>query len=249
MATFTSPMENGFEELCEAFDYLTLQQDSEYIGYAATQGDTLYLFHLQSSHRRYASLIFAEVLSKLAIKTVFVSTQDPLLIALASEWKYDKTNYSCMFTEGIVAIPAAEPPGSIQLAEISDIPRIHALAGDFFDAATNGYTGLTERISAGTIYLLVSTVGEIMSIGLYERSLFCPQAAAMGIFTNPVHRQKGAATCMLLHLKTHIHSMGLLPVAGCLFHNHCSRRSLEAAGMVLTGVGFHARLPDKELSE
>lgn len=69
---------------------------------------------------------------------------------------------------------------------------------------------------------------------------------SIGMFVNPNYRKKGIAKTILINLKKWAYENDLRPVAGCWYYNTLSRKSLEAAGMIATSIGYDAILKGKE---
>ncbi len=53
-----------------------------------------------------------------------------------------------------------------------------------------------------------------------------------GMFTNPKYRQQGVGRSIILHLKEICNEKGIIPLPGCWYYNHESKKTLESAGYI-----------------
>ena len=130
-------------------------------------------------------------------------------------------------------------------ASIRDVEKIREVAGTFFDDNSCGFNSLEERIKAKTIFLLKEKKN-ILGCGIVEPSVYGSGCVLIGMFTNRVHRKKGVAKTIILHLKEWAYHHKMKPVAGCWYYNTLSRKSLESAGMITASIGYVAILKGKE---
>lgn len=80
------------------------------------------------------------------------------------------------------------------------------------------------------IFVLRDPSGAFMGTGHIARSPFNRSWGAVGMYTAPAFRQKGAGRSMILFLTEITKEMGLIPICGCAYTNTASKRTLESCG-------------------
>jgi len=247
LKVFTYHMDSWPEERLLETEKFIILLNGEKVGYTAIKGNSIFYFYVRKEFCRFAPSILEEIIAKKEIKSVFVLTQDPFLSALVAEWDYDKKKLACGFTDlgSADQKDVLENGETFRVATQGDCTKIKEMSGDFFDEPGAGFSCLEDRIEAGNIFLLVDQE-EIMGGGIMERSQLFKGTVSIGMYTNSLFRKKGVAKKILLNLKKQAYKENLMPVAGCWYYNTLSRKSLEAAGMIVTTICFEAILKGKE---
>lgn len=192
-------------------------------------------FALATSHMAQGQRVFRQVRRLEEARGALVPTCDEFFLAYALDDYRDLRKQAYFFQLGRPA-RAAEVARryTLRRAQSEHAEFILEEAGELFDP-------LEPRLERGEIYL-VEAGDEIVGFGIMERSKFYPDTASIGMHTIEAHRRRGvgAATIALL-----IEACGrekLVPVAGCWYYNHASKRTLERAGMVtptrLLNIGY-----------
>jgi GNAT superfamily N-acetyltransferase len=238
------PMDSWLEDQLFNSAIYKLMSGKKCIGYAAQKKQTLQFFHVRKKYFRYAPALLEKFVAEKGIKRVFVITQDSLLCALIAEWEYTKEKHACFLIDGgRKEIP--ETNAIFRPAVGADTRRIRKVAGKFFDDTSGGFSSLEERIAAGMIFVLENKK-DLLGGGIIEKGMICRDYASIGMFVNRDFRGQGYAPLILLKLKEWCCQHDLKPIAGCWYYNTLSRKSLEAAGMIATAIGFKAILKGKE---
>jgi hypothetical protein len=234
------------ERLIESEKFIIIL-NGEKIGYTSIKENSIFYFYVRKEFYRVAPSILEKIIEKKEIKSVFVLTQDTFLSALIAEWDYEKKILACGFTDlrNTDTLVSSLDGEIFRVASQSDCIKIREMSGDFFEEPGAGFSCLEDRITAGNIFLLMHN-DEIMGGGIMERSKLFKGTVSIGMFTNSLYRKKGVAVKIILSLKKQSYRKNLLPVAGCWYYNTLSRKSLEAAGMIVTTICFEAILKDKE---
>lgn len=243
----TYPMDSWLEDRLIKADKYKLMFENACIGYAGFIKESLCFFHVMKEYFKYAPYVFEKIIQEKDIKRVFIMTQDSLLSTLIAEWDYEKEKQACWFTdsERIDSSITKMDDAVFRVAKQKDIHRIREISGDFFDEASGGFAILEDRIEAETIFVLEDKTS-FLGCGIIEKGRFCKGVISIGMFVSREHRRKGVAKKILLNLKEWVYSNDLKPVAGCWYYNTLSRKSLEAAGMIVTSIGYEAILIGKE---
>ncbi len=241
------PMDSWLEDrLLESVLY-KLSYENNCIGYAGLIEENLHFFYVKKACFKYAPVILEKVIDEKAIKRVFIMTQDSLLSALMAEWDYEKEKQACWFTDSgrTENCDTQANTAVFRTAIETEIPKIREIAGDFFDEVSGGFNCLEERIAAGTIFMLEDREN-LLGCGVVEKSQFYSEVVSIGMYVNRNYRRKGVAKRILLNLKEWAYNNNLKPISGCWYYNTLSRKSLEAAGMIATSMGYEAVLKGKE---
>jgi GNAT superfamily N-acetyltransferase len=237
------PLDSWLEDQLFNSAVYKLMYGTKCIGYATQKKQTLQFFHVRRKYFRYAPALLEKFIAENDIKRVFVITQDALLCALIAEWEYTKEKHAYFFTEGRrKEIPATK--AIFRPAVSADTRSIRKVTGKFFDDTSGGFSSLEERIAAGMIFILEDKYN-LLGCGNIEKGRVCRDYASIGMFVNRQFRGRGYAPIILLKLKEWCYHHNLKPIAGCWYPNTLSRKSLEAAGMVATSIGFEAILQVK----
>jgi len=243
LSSLSDPVDSWLEDKLLKSALYKLVYGENSLGYAAVIEDTLQFFYVKKEYFRYAPAIFEKLIEELAIKQVFIMTQDPLLCTLISEWDFEKEKVACWFIDsGRTENPDIRVEhGVFRPAIGNDAQNIRQLTGEFFD----GSSCLEERITTGKIFVLEDNEN-LLGCGIVENSQFSTGCVSIGMYVNRKYRKRGLARTILTHLKEWAYHNNLKPVAGCWYYNTLSRKSLESAGMIATSMGFNAVLKGKE---
>jgi len=247
LKVFTYHMDSWPEERLIETEKNIIILNGEKVGYTAIKDNSVFYFYVRKEFYRFAPSILEEIIEKKEIKSVFVLTQDSFLSALVAEWDYDKKKLACGFTDlgSADRNDILESGETFRVATQGDCGKIREMSGDFFNEPGAGFSCLEDRIEAGNIFVL-TYLEEIMGGGIMERSQLFKGTVSIGMYTNSSFRKKGVAKKILLNLKKQAYRENLMPVAGCWYYNTLSRKSLEAAGMIVTTICFEAILKGKE---
>jgi GNAT superfamily N-acetyltransferase len=174
---------------------------------------------------KHAQAVFSEVLKEYEIKHAFVPTCDETFLSLCLD-KHCKVNLQAyFFEESHKPVRSPEYPREmLQLAELSDLGEIKQITGDFVDKHE-------ERIKDKQLYILREH-GTFLGLGIMVNNIIMKYCRGTGMFTNEKFRQKGVGRSIILHLKDICHENGFIPLPGCWYYNHNSKRTLESAGYI-----------------
>lgn len=247
ISTLAFPFDSYLEDILLDAQLYCFVRDDYPVGYFAVSEQTLQFFHIIKSQYRYAPLLLERAVTELKLSDVRVISQDSRLCALMVEWDYESERGACWFTDsGTEVVSASKVPGGVlRKAQPGDLGAVQQATGDFFSEESGGFTSLSQRIDAQTIFMLEEK-GELLGCGIVENGRVCTDYMSIGMFVCPQHRQKGVARSILLGLKDYAYAKGKKPLAGCWYYNTLSRRSLESAGMIATSLGYIAHLKKKD---
>lgn len=193
--------------------------------FAILDGKLLTQFYLPKPAFRHAQAVFADMLETFKIKEAFVPTCDEAMLALCMDEQRSIAQQAYFFEDSEVAVRPAEYPREwLTPASLSDLEEIRSITGDFTDRHE-------ERIREGQLFILREK-GEFLGMGIIEINCIMKGCIGTGMFTNPLHRQKGVGRSIILHLKELCREQEMIPLPGCWYYNHNSKRTLESAGYI-----------------
>lgn len=71
---------------------------------------------------------------------------------------------------------------------------------------------------------------EVVSFGIVERSKLYKSVGSTGMFVVEKHRIGGIGRSTIIKLIQQLKNEGVIPIAGCWYYNHNSKKTLESAG-------------------
>lgn len=236
LKTLSFPMDSYLEFRLSVSEIFKICVNEQAVGYIGLIEGSLHFFHILIEYYENAPLVFHRVISAFHVKSVYAMTQDSLILAVLSEWEYEKKNESCMFIDSKNQHKAQqEIEGvTIRLARMEDINKIIEGTGTFYDS-------LEQRIAGETIFLFERD-SQLLGCGHLEKSIYLNDYVSIGMITCTEHRRKGIGQNIIYYLKEWAYRNGLKPIAGCSYSNSLSRKTLEKAGMVVTSIGYEVVL-------
>lgn len=198
-----------------------IEKDGEAIGLTGIhQNENLTFFYARPTRLRHASPAFDAMLETLRPRYAYVPTNDELFLSLCLDRHTTIEKQAYFFRHG--SIPVRPPEYGRELLRRAVIDD----AADILDSE-----GVEENIRLGKYYVLHKD-GCFIGQGFMNPMTLFPSAASIGMSVHPQHRKKGVGRSIIMHLSDICHEKGLMPVCGCWYYNHLSRRTLESAGFV-----------------
>ena len=244
--SLTFPFDSYLEDLMINSDFYLFINEDINIGYAAVDKKMLNFFFIKKEYFNLASTLLENFINDNSIEKVHILSQDSFLNRLIIEWNWEKTLEGCFFIDSKNTKSTQNDPNwSFRVAIESDMKKIKEISGDFFDEPSGGFDDVIQRIKAKTMFVLENG-SDTLGYGVIEKSQLARKVVSIGMFVNPSFRKMGAATIILKNLKIWAYDNDLEPVAGCWYYNTLSRKSLEAAGMIIATIGYEALLKGKD---
>lgn len=226
--TLSSPFDSFLEDHISKSQFYSIEKNAEVAGYFAIIHDDglLTQFYLRKEHMQYAQIIFRDVLCKYQVKRAFVVTSDELFLSLAidQDMVIKKQAYFFQDSGQVMDASSLYVKGSFRTAVALDIPQILEVSGDFFDE-------LEGRVARQEIFVFKEGE-ELLGAGIVEHGIVMQGYTSIGMFVNEKHRQKGIGRTIITELKKWCYDNGRIPICGCWYYNHNSKKTLESAGMI-----------------
>lgn len=182
-------------------------------------------FYMPKWAFRHAQAVFEEVIQSYGIKNAFVPTCDETFLSLCMD-KHTKVNLQAYFFEesNVPVRPAEYPREMLKQATMDELQEILEVTGDFLDTPK-------KSLEAGELYILRDQ-DEFLGLGIIVKNDIMKNCKGTGMFVNEKHRGKGVGRSIILHLKEMCHEEGVIPLPGCWYYNHNSKRTLESCGYI-----------------
>jgi len=224
-------IESFLEDHITKSNHYEICENSNQIGYFSIFNKNIITqYYLVKEYRHFSQEIFDKIRRYEDVKKAFVPTSADFFLTNAIDYQKRIELQAYFFQDSKREIFDSKIIKNfyLKLARENDIDFIKNKSGDFFDDDE-----LDKRISNNEIYLGYLDK-EVVSIGIIEKSLFYENIASIGMFTFSENRVSGIGRNTILQLKELCYQNNYIPVAGCWYYNHNSKKTLESAGMYST---------------
>ncbi len=220
------PIDSFLEDHILASTHYRIEIDGAAAGFASIhRGSLITQFCLAGPYKRDGQAAFQRLRKLESVSAAFVPTCDEFLLSHAIDDYRRLAKQAYFFTVGRNTVePELAGRCSLRPAEPEDIPFIQQHSGGFFQ-------NVECYVQAGELFLTLRD-GAGVGFGLQVRSRFYPDVASIGMFTIEPFRRTGVGTATIALLIEECARRGWRAVAGCGYHNHLSKQTLEHAGMV-----------------
>ncbi|HZW48699.1 MAG TPA: GNAT family N-acetyltransferase [Bacillota bacterium] len=220
---------DGFWEanLLNAEHYSIRQSSNDSLigGFALQKGERLTWFYLKPTYLHRAQGIFQQTLQDFSIKTAYVATADPLLMAMCLDFHHQIKMQAYFFEVDPERLAVAPPYAKECLQQVT------AQELDNEPEAKTFYELQPSMLLEGSHRLYrLTAAGEILGYGHIEQLKLLQGWYDVGNLVLPQHRQKGVGRSLLQHLTQQIIAEGNHPIVGCWYYNQLSKRTIESAG-------------------
>lgn len=226
------PGDNFIPDLLSGSDLFRIQTpDLLPAGFFAIQDrNSLTALYLRGAFRHLEREMFEEILTRFSIQRGFIRTFDHHSLPLFLEYqrKCEPQAYQFQLDPATVR-PLPRPDIRLKLADRSDLPFLEQMS---FLPNSAGYVRRQEA------WIARDDSGQSVGIGIIQPHQSFDRYMDIGMFTCPSVRRQGIGRTILLQLIQLVLQSGRIPVAGCYYQNHLSRRTLESAGMTCVGAIF-----------
>lgn len=233
-AALAAPSDGMWSTFASQADHFLLFEDDEAKGFCCVNADRKLLqFHSEPNYD--AGIAFAQAIRDLSLTGAFLSTSDPLVMALSMDHQTSLKVHALMYHYPKTARPktATFPEGAdFQLLSKPHLDDAVAFAHETLGASpawlTSYFSGLTERRE---LYGLLLD-GELIATGECRRSENHPTTSDVGMVVGKRHRGKGLATNVLLALVQESHCRGDTAICSTELENISAQKAISRAGFV-----------------
>ena len=206
-------------------NFYKIVDGDELIGYFAIYKETvLILFYVFEKKRNISQELFSIVKKHESIKEALVPTGDEFFIShtVDNYTKIEKEEYFSIYTDNT---PSKILDIELQLADIEKDKEILSLCYDFLKEEIENVKNTTDE----EIYI-AKHGNKIIGFGVIEYQKIVKIYASIGMIVLEEFRQNGYGANILNGLKNIVKTKGKIPISGCWYYNHNSKKTMESAG-------------------
>lgn len=226
--TLRGVVDDFWEEHITKAGFYEIIVSNKGIGYFAIYNqDKITQFYIENEFVNLSQQIFKEILARYNIKTAYVSTGDQLFLSLCLDF-HSKIDLQAYFFDGSVLCEVRPPEfnrACLFSIQSNELEVVKAKTGDFFDSVSG------SDIDSGVVKLYQLCVNdEVLGYGIIVPNRLVTQFWACGMITLENKRQNGVGRSIQIHLGDICRENGFVPISGCWYHNHLSKKTIESAG-------------------
>jgi hypothetical protein len=209
-------------------EFYKISLQKKEIGYFAIfQKEKITQFFLQEQFIYLAQPIFKQILEEYEIKNAFVSTSDQLFLSLCLDF-HSKVEMQAYFFDGTIigeVRPAKYCRDEFFQVEPEELVEVISKTGDFFEMITK------EQLETGEVKIYKQCEnGHVLGYGIIVPNKLLTQYWPVGMIVLEGNRCKGVGRSIQMHLADITRENGYIPISGCWYYNHNSKKTIESAG-------------------
>jgi len=198
---------------------------NEIIGYfSINSGTILVIFNVFEKCRNISQDLFTIAKNYESVKEALIPTGDEFLISHAID-NYAKIEKQAYFSTYTDKAPNKIIPIELQLANIEKDIETLKLCQDFLKSEIENINKLIDE----EIYI-ARHENNVIGFGIIEYQKIVEIYASIGMIVIEEYRQKGYGANILSGLKNIVKAKGKIPISGCWYYNHNSKKTMESAG-------------------
>ena len=212
--------------------YYRIEYASKPVGYACIDAaKTLWEFYLDEMAYLYAQEIFQYLIREGYIVAAECKTFDYLLMSLCHDFQKSSEGSAYLFRD---YNKDDYPEGwlsdiTFRLASMDDYDSLEEL--NQIDEEVDFFHDLKEEIGNQEVMVFLKE-DQLVGAGTFKTIWKNQIFRDIGMVVAKDYRRKGIGTFILIKLKQHCEEHDLIPVCGCWYYNHSSKRTLEKAGFI-----------------
>ena len=203
--------------------FYKIEDDHNIIGYFAIHKETvLVLYNIFEKYRNKSQELFATAKKYESVKEALIPTGDEFFIshAIDNYTKIEKQAYFSVYTD---KNPSKILNIGLQLADIEKDRETLSLCYDFLkDEIENVKKAMDEEI------YIAKDGNKVIGFGVIEYQKIVEIYASIGMIVREEYRQNGYGANILNGLKNIVKAKGKIPISGCWYYNHNSKRQWKA---------------------
>jgi GNAT superfamily N-acetyltransferase len=227
MKSLPFAQEEYIEQMVNKCDYYSIELRSKTKGYFCVNKDkVLYEFYLNDEVLIFAQDIFKTLLNEGYFMSAECKSFDYLMMSLCLDF-HEKTSCSGYLFRNFVNIENSLDGFEnlrFRLAILEDSNEISNMSEDFFEE-------LEEQIVKEEIFVLYSN-DILLAVGVAQKVFVSMNYYDIGMIVKKDYRNKGIGTYIITKLREVCCLENLVPICGCWYYNHASKRTLEKAGFI-----------------
>lgn len=235
VGSISSVIDDFYEEQILCAKLFQIEIESECGGCFAVQTNEkgehiLSGFYLKEKFYGLSQPIFHKIIKEYQIQMAMVVTGDELFMSLCMDVQ-EKVEPHAYFFDGTIkhAVKEAEYDRS-WMSELvpEDLIKYRTLTESFFGEVTDEMLEKKENY----YFKLKDPASNSDPLGYGYIGVLRIRTGygACGMITVPIERRHGVGRSIQMHLGNICREKGLIPVSGCWYYNHLSKKTIESAG-------------------
>lgn len=229
-----APADGMWNTFASQVDHFLLSDNDEAKGFYCVNADRKLLqFYTEPNYD--ACKAFAQAISDLSLTGAFISTIDPLVVALSMGHQTSAKVHAIMYRYPKTARvkSAVFPDGAdFQLLSRSHLDDAIAFAHDTLGASPAWLSSyFSELVSRQELYGVLLN-GALIATGECRRSENHPTTSDVGMVVGKNHRRKGLATNVLIALVQEAHCREDVAICSTELENLSAQKAISRAGFV-----------------
>lgn len=207
--------------------YYKIKMNSAWVGYFCVNSERiLWEFYLVKSALIYSQQVFKFLIDMNYIVAAECKSFDSLLMSLCFDFHKKAACSAYLFRDDTDVSHSLSTIVDInfRLATQEDFSSILKMSGDFFH-------NLEENIMKEEVFVFYSN-NELLGAGSCKKICDSMNYYDIGMVVTEDHRNKGIGTFIIIKLREYCYNNNRIPVCGCWYFNHASKKTLEKAGFI-----------------
>lgn len=228
VSSLRSPIDSFMEGYIVKSQFYKIKLDEKIVGYFAIyKNDLLTQFYLTDDCKHLAQDVFFLIKRFDKIKAALFQTSDEFFLTLAMDSYKNLELKGYVFQDAKRSVTSRKHSNfSMELVQTKDIENMDKECKEFFD-------DIDVDVTDERIYKALKD-DEIVGYGFVEKGNIMNNYASIGMIVNENYRHQGFGRSVILALKDIVYEKGMIPIAGCEYFNHNSKKTLESSGMCST---------------
>ncbi len=210
-------------------EFYRIESGGGNIGYFGIfrQEQLLTQFYIRKEYWNLAQSIFGEIIEGYDADAAYVLTGDELFLSLCMDHHVRIEKQAYMFDGTIKneVRPPEYPRSSLFRVKTEELEEVLDKTGDFFQPISKTQLETGEYM----LYKLCEEK-EILGYGIIVPNVLLTRYWPCGMITLDKNRRKGIGRSIQLHLADICRENGAIPISGCWYYNHLSKKTIESAG-------------------
>ncbi|OOM81601.1 GNAT family N-acetyltransferase [Clostridium sp. BL-8] len=227
MRSLPFAQEEYLEQIVNRCDYYKIELKSKTQGYFCVDKDkVLYEFYLNDEVVTFAQDIFKTLLEEEYFIAAECKSFDYLLMSLCLDFNKKAFCSGYLFRNFVNVKNSLNGFKNIcfRLANLKDKEKISDMSEDFFE-------NLEEQILTEEIFVLYSDE-ILLAAGVAQKVFRSMDYYDIGMIVKKEYRNRGIGTYIITKLRENCCAHNVVPICGCWYYNHASKRTLEKAGFI-----------------
>ncbi len=227
--TLSCVVDDYWEYHVRMSDFYGIEVHGSNVGYFAVfrEEQLLTQFYMKPEHWKLTQQVFQQILEDYGVEAAYVLTGDELFLSLCMDY-HIRVEKQAYFFDGTIeneVRPPEYPRSCLFPVKPEEFDEVIERTGDFFQPISKA------QVETGEYLLFKLCEGqELLGYGIIVPNVLLTKYWPCGMITLEKNRRKGIGRSIQLHLADICRENGFIPISGCWYYNHLSKKTIESAG-------------------